>query len=333
MRRRALLTGLLAPAVVPMALRAADGPVAAVASFSILADMTRRIGGGLVDVVSLVPPDADAHVYQPSAADSRALAGAALLVENGLGFEGWMARLGATSDFRGVRVVATNGVVPRMMREGTATSLDPHAWQDPRNGVIYARAIAEGLVAAIPDRAETWRGNSGAYIAEIERTDAWIMGQFAAIPPAARRIITTHDAFGYYGERYGVAFLAAEGISTDAEPSAKGIAALVQQIRRERVRTVFLENMTDPRITQMLARETGATVSGPVLVFLTRCRSRTGRRPITSRCCGTIRPSSRGRCGRRDGNGVGTFRGSCRWDQVRVFARGRGRGGEDMGAR
>jgi zinc/manganese transport system substrate-binding protein len=240
------------------------GGIGTVASFSILADMVRRVGGGLIDVVSLVPPDADAHVYQPTAADSRALTTAALLVENGLGFEGWMARLGAASDFRGIRVVAATGVTPRMMREGAATSLDPHAWQDPRNGVIYVRNIAEGLTAASPDHAAAWRANAATYGAEIERTDAWIAGQFARIPPAARRIITTHDAFGYYGERYGVSFLAAEGISTDAEPSAKGIAALVGQIRREGVRTVFLENMTDPRITNMLARETGATVSGPL---------------------------------------------------------------------
>lgn len=263
MRRRALLIGLLAPMALDPALVRAGG-IGTVASFSILADMVRRVGGGLVNVVSLVPADADAHAYQPTAGDSRALTAAALLVENGLGLEGWMARLGAASGFRGVRVVATTGVTPRMMREGADTSLDPHAWQDPRNGVTYIRNIAEGLVAASPDHAETWRANAATFVADIERTDAWIASQFAPIPPVARRIVTTHDAFGYYGDRYGVSFLAAEGISTDAEPSAKGIAALVGQIRRERVRTVFLENMTDPRVTKMLARETGATLSGPL---------------------------------------------------------------------
>jgi zinc/manganese transport system substrate-binding protein len=211
-----------------------------------------------------VPPDGDAHAYQPTTSDSRALNAATLLIENGLGLEGWMARLGTASGFRGVRIIASAGVTPRMMREGTATSIDPHAWQDPRNGVVYARNIAEGLARANPDNAGTWRVNAAAYIAEIQRTDAWIAARFATIPPAARKIITTHDAFGYYGDRYGVSFLAAEGISTDSEPSAKGIAALIGQIRRERVRTVFLENMTDPRITKMLARETGATLSGPV---------------------------------------------------------------------
>jgi zinc/manganese transport system substrate-binding protein len=263
MRRRALLTGLL----VPMALRPARswaGGIGTVASFSVLADLVRRVGGDMVSATSLVPPDTDAHVYQPTAADSRTLTTAALLVENGLGFEGWMARLASASNFRGVRIVATAGVTPRLMREGAVTSIDPHAWQNPRNGVIYVRNIAGGLAAASPDHAEIWRANAAVTIADIEQTDAWIEAQYAPIPLAARKIITTHDAFGYYGDRYGVSFLAAEGISTDAEPSAKGIAALVGQIRRERVRTVFLENMTDPRITRMLAQETGTTVSGPL---------------------------------------------------------------------
>ena len=260
MRRRALLAGL---ALAPTPAHAAS-PLAVVASFSILADMVRRVGGDAVTVASLVPADTDAHVHQPTAADSRALADAAVFAENGLGLEGWMARLTGAAGFKGTRIVAAKGVKPRMMREGAVTSLDPHAWQDPRNGVLYARTIAEGLAAADPPRAEAFRANAARYAAEIDDTDAWIVRQFAPIPPAARKIITTHDAFGYYGARYGIAFLAAQGLSTEAEPSAKGIAALIRQIRQEKVRTVFLENMTDPRLAKMLARETGATLSGPL---------------------------------------------------------------------
>jgi len=268
MRRRAILIGLLAQMAL-MSPSARAGGITAVASFSVLADMMRRIAGEMVagemvHVTSLVPADADVHVWQPSAGDSRTLTEAALLVENGLGLEGWMSRLSAASGFRGIRIVASGGVTPRTMRKGAATSIDPHAWQDPRSGVIYARNIAEGLTAADPVHADAYRTSAAAYVAEIEQTDAWIASQFAPIPPAARRIVTTHDAFGYYGARYGIEFLAAEGLSTDAEPSAKAIAALVAQIKRERVRTVFLENMTDPRLTSMLARETGATVSGPL---------------------------------------------------------------------
>lgn len=262
-RRRALMVGSLAS----IALQPTRGwaeSAGIVASFSILADMVRRVGGSLINVSSLVPPDADVHVYQPTAANSRSLSAAAMLVENGLGLEGWMVRLAQASDFKGVRVVASSGVVPRQLREGDAMALDPHAWQNPRNGVIYVRNIASGLVEADPSHAETWRSNATAFVAEIEQTDAWIAAQFAAIPASARRIVTTHDAFGYYGDRYGVTFLAAEGISTDAEPSAKGIAALVRQVKQERVRMVFLENMTNSRITKTLAQETGATVSGPL---------------------------------------------------------------------
>jgi zinc/manganese transport system substrate-binding protein len=263
MRRRALLIGSAGLA----ALAPAHGwaaEIAAVASFSILADMVRRVGGGLIRVTSLVPANADAHTWQPKAADSRALTAAALMVENGLGLEGWMARLNQASGFRGVRVVASDGVTRRTLREGTETEIDPHAWQNPRNGVIYVRGIAKGLAAVDPGHAETYRANAAAYTTEIEQTDAWIAGQFADIPAAARRIITTHDAFGYYGDRYGITFLAVEGLATDAEPSAKAIAGLVAQIRQERARSVFLENMTDPRLAEMLARETGATLSGPL---------------------------------------------------------------------
>jgi zinc/manganese transport system substrate-binding protein len=226
--------------------------------------MVRRVGGGLISVTSLVPANADAHIWQPTAADSRALSAAALLVENGLGLEGWIARLDQASGFRGVRVIASDGVTPRTLREGTEISVDPHAWQNPRNGVIYVRGIAKGLAAADPSHAETYHANADAYVAEIEQTDAWIASQFAPIPVAARRIITTHDAFGYYGDRYDITFLAVEGLSTDAEPSAKAIAGLVAQIKREKARSVFLENMTDPRLAEMLARETGATLSGPL---------------------------------------------------------------------
>ncbi len=268
MRRRSLLVGLSAQVGVRIGAGArqclAAGEIGVVASFSVLADMAREVGGGMAAVTSLVPPDMDAHMYQPTAGDSRGLTAAALLVENGFGLEGWMARLGAASGFHGVKVVATAGVKPRTLHENALTSIDPHAWQDPRNGAIYARNIAEGLAAADPVRADAYRTNAARYVAEIEQTDTWIAAQYATIPEAARRIITTHDAFGYYGDRYGITFLAAEGLSTDAEPSAKAIAALVAQIRREKVRTVFLENMTDPRLATMLARETGTMLAGPL---------------------------------------------------------------------
>ena len=157
-RRRAFLAGLLAA---PAIANAAASEIGIVASFSVLADMARRVGGSLVRVTSLVRPETDAHVYQPTAADSRALAAAALLIENGLGLEGWMARLGGASGFRGKRIAASATVEPKLMREGAATSIDPHAWQNPRNGMIYVRNIAEGLASADLDDAVASQQDAG----------------------------------------------------------------------------------------------------------------------------------------------------------------------------
>jgi zinc/manganese transport system substrate-binding protein len=259
MLRRLLLAGLAAAS-----LARAEEPLRVVATFSILADMVRRVGRENVAVTELVGPDADPHAYEPRPTDLHAIWAARLLVENGLGLEGWLERLPAAAHFSGVTVVASRQVVPRQVTEGGAAATDPHAWQDPRNGVLYARAIAEGLAQADPARADGYLRAADEYIAEIEATDAWIAQRFAAIPPERRRIITTHDAFGYYGARYGIELLAAEGIGTESEPSARGLAALIAEIRREKVRAVFLENMTDPRLVRMIARETGAVLGGTV---------------------------------------------------------------------
>jgi len=259
-RRRSLCAGL---AFVPT-VAGASPRIPVVATFTVLADMTRKVGGNLVSVTSLVPADGDAHVYEPTTKDSREIAAAAMLIENGLGLEGWMSRLGDASGFRGVRIVASVGITPRLMLEGKVTSVDPHAWQDPRNGVIYARNIANGLATADPVHADIYHTNALSYIAALQQADNWIASQFAPVPLAARRIITTHDAFGYYGERYGIKFLAVEGLSTDSEPSAKAISELVAEIKREQARAVFLENMTDPRLTDTVAKETGAALAGPL---------------------------------------------------------------------
>ncbi len=260
MRRRRLLALL---AMTPTATRAAV-PLRVLASFSILADLVRQIGGPAVATECLVGPDEDTHIYDPRPKDLRALMAAGLLVRNGLGLEGWMDRLTGAAGYKGRVVVATDKVVPRTMQEKGVIATDPHAWQDPQNAILYAQAIAEGLIAADPANAPAYRDNLRAYSARIADTDAWIVATLAPVPPAQRRIITTHDAFGYYGARYGIEFLSAEGVSTEAEPSAKAIAALVTQIRRERVRAVFIENMTSDRLAHMLARETGAILGGKV---------------------------------------------------------------------
>jgi zinc/manganese transport system substrate-binding protein len=267
MHRRSLLAGI---ALAPLAAHA-EGTIEAIASFSILGDLTRQIansahpGGPAVRVDALVGPDADVHVYQPTPADLRALMRAKLLVTNGLGLEGWMDRLTGAVRFNGVTVVAAEKVVPRTMKEESgAIATDPHAWQDPRNALLYVDAITAGLVAADPGNAAGYRESATRYAARIADADAWVGSRLGSVPEEQRRIITTHDAFGYYGARYGVEFLSPEGLSTEFEPSAKSIAALVAQIKREKVRAVFIENMTSPRMAQMLARETGAVLGGTV---------------------------------------------------------------------
>jgi zinc/manganese transport system substrate-binding protein len=260
MRRRALIASLAA-----LAVRAtAAEPLKVVASFSILADMVREIGGDQVAVTALVPPDGDAHTYDPRPSDLLAIRAAKLVVTNGLGLDAWMDRLIRSAGSSVPHVVASAGVTPRRMNEGGRQVLDPHAWQDPRDGVLYARAMIEGLIRAAPDRAGQFRAQGDGYIAAIQETDAWTLRTLAPVPPAKRKIITSHDAFGYFGARYGIEFHAAQGINTDAEPSARDIARLAAQIRREHIRAVFVENMTDPRIARTLAREAGAAVGGTV---------------------------------------------------------------------
>jgi zinc/manganese transport system substrate-binding protein len=261
MRRRSFIAAL---GLTPLAARAA-GKLRVVASFSILADLTRQIGGEVVSVEALVGPDGDVHVYDPRPKDLRTLMAAGLLVRNGLGLEGWMDRLTDAAGYKGKVVVAAAQVTPRTMKDdGGAIATDPHAWQDPRNALLYVQAIADGLVSVDPANAALYRDGAAHASARVAQADGWIAAKLAPIPAGQRRIITTHDAFGYYGARYGVEFLSAEGISTEFEPSAKAIAALVGQIRREKVRAVFIENMTSPRMAQMLARETGAILGGTV---------------------------------------------------------------------
>lgn len=242
----------------------AAAPLGVVATFSVLADMTSVVGGDDVAVRTLVPVNGDAHGWEPRPADLRAVHEAAVLVQNGLGLEGWMARMPSAADFKGLLVTAAQNVVPRIMVEDGKRVMDPHAWQDPRNGVLYARAIAEGLAHAQPRAAGRIRQRAEAYIGEIVATDRWITQAMASIPAARRIILTSHDAFGYYGARYGVRLRAVQGISTEAEPSAHDIAALVEQIRRENIHAVFIENMTDPRLSAAVVREAGVAL-GPTV--------------------------------------------------------------------
>lgn len=230
-----------------------------VASFSVLADLTRQIGGERVSVVSLVGPDQDAHVFQPSPSDVKQLSSARVFVVNGLGMEGWLSRLTRSAAFKGETVVATRGVQP-IKGEGEEL-IDPHAWHDPQRVQLYLRNIEAGLVKADPAGAAFYHQRAQAFSKRVATLDKWASVQFASVPAARRKVVTSHDAFGYLGNRYQIHFLAPQGVSTDAEASAMGVARLVRQLRAERVKAIFFENMSDQHLLKQIAREAHVRVS------------------------------------------------------------------------
>lgn len=233
-------------------------PLQVVVSFSILDDMVRSVGGSAVAVHPLVGPGADAHAFEPSPADARRLAGADLVIVNGLHFEGWLPRLIKAAGYRGPVLVATGSIVPR--RRGGVD--DPHAWQDLANARIYVENIRAALVKAVPTAAVAINLRAQTYTAALDQLDRQARIAFDAIPRERRRVITAHDAFGYFGAAYGVDFLAPQGWSTDSEPSAAAVAALIRQLKDQRVKAVFLENITDPRLVQRLTHEGGGVLGG-----------------------------------------------------------------------
>lgn len=240
-------------------------PIPVVASFSILGDMVRQVGGDAVSVTTLVGADGDAHGYQTTSADMKAVAHAKLTFVNGLGFDTWAEKLVTASGGKSKLVVASAGVTARTMAEEDAHEhdhghADPHAWQDLRNGKTYVANIAAALSTALPDQAEAIRQRAAAYTAQIEAEDAAVRAAIAAVPEAQRLIITSHDAFGYFGAAYGVRFAAPYGLSTEGEPSAAAIGKLVDQIKQAGVKTVFIENMSNPKLIEQLGKDGGASI-------------------------------------------------------------------------
>jgi zinc/manganese transport system substrate-binding protein len=249
----------------PASADAAD-KIKAVASFSILGDMVKQVGGDRIELATLVGPDGDAHVFEPTPSDAKTLAGAQILFMNGLGFEGWMERLEKSSGFKGKVVVASEGVKPRTMTEeedGKAEEItDPHAWQSLANGKLYIANIRNGLIAVDPDGKAIYEANAAKYLDEIGAEDEAVKAALAKLPEDRRKIITSHDAFGYFGAAYGLKVIAPEGVSTEAEASAKDVAKIIRQIRAEHIPAVFMENITDHRLLDQIARETGAKIGG-----------------------------------------------------------------------
>ena len=247
------------------------GPAAArtlqvVASFTVLADMVRQVGGDHVQVTSLVGANGDPHAYEPSPDDARRLKAADVVFINGLGLEGWMTRLVTASGTQGTPVVATEGLRTRRMDEDGRPVVDPHAWNSMANAPIYIGNIVRALSAADPDDAADYRERGARYGAALQALDAYARQQVAAVPASRRKVLTSHDAFGYFGAAYGVTFLSPVGLSTESEASAKAVAALIRQVRAEKVRTYFLESAADPRLVRQVANATGAEPGGTLYV-------------------------------------------------------------------
>ncbi|MFL5038935.1 MAG: metal ABC transporter substrate-binding protein [Xanthobacteraceae bacterium] len=243
----------------------AQDKIRVVTTFSILADFAKNVGGDAVEVASLVGPDSDAHAYSPSPADGKRLADAKLVLVNGLGFEGWMDRLVKASGTKAVVVTASRGVKPRQMTEEDEHDhgkTDPHAWQSVANAKIYVANVRDALVQVDPAGKAAYEANAAAYLAKLDQLENDVKATIAAIPTARRKIITTHDAFGYFGAAYRMQFIAPQGVSTETEVSARDVAKIIRQIRTQKIPAVFMENVTDPRLMKRIAEEGGAKIGG-----------------------------------------------------------------------
>jgi zinc/manganese transport system substrate-binding protein len=254
----------------------AEEPIPVVATFSILGDMVERIGGEHIALTTLVGPDGDSHVYQPTPKAARSVAESDVLFLNGLDFEGWLERLAEAASFDGAMVVATNGVVPIAFDDHddhddekhddhaghNHGAFDPHAWQSLENAVIYANNIAAGLAQADPENAGDYYANRAAFVAEVEMLSADIEAMMKSLPADKRTVVTQHDAFGYFAATYDLIFVAPQGLSTESEVSAGDVAALITQIREESISAVFIESITDNRMMKQIANETGAIIGG-----------------------------------------------------------------------
>jgi zinc/manganese transport system substrate-binding protein len=248
--KRAVLAVLVA---LLLAAPATAAKLKVVATFSILGDMVERVAGDHAEITTLVGPDADAHVFEPTPGDARAVKAASLVFANGRSFDSWIARLMKSTGTQ-ARLIA--------VAERIGRTRDPHVWQSPANAIVCVEAIQKALAAADAANAAAYKANAATYTAELTALDRELRTAFAKIPKTERRVITTHDAFGFFAAAYGVAFIAPLGISTEEQPSAKGVARLIAQIRRERIKAVFVENISDPRLIEQIARETGVKIGG-----------------------------------------------------------------------
>jgi zinc/manganese transport system substrate-binding protein len=241
----------------------ARAKVNVVASFSIIGDMVRQVGGDNIALTVIVGPNSDAHVYEPKPADVQKMTETDAVVVNGLGFEGWQSRLISASNFKGKVIVASAGIQAQSMKDDQLAP-DPHAWQNVEFAQRYVTNIRDGLCRADTSSCPVFTANAAAYSEKLSRLDADIKAAIAQIPADRRIVITSHEAFGYFARAYGIAFLAPEGINTESEASARDVARLIDQIRKYRITTLFVENISDPRLIEQIASETHVSIGEPL---------------------------------------------------------------------
>lgn len=274
-----LMSAVLASGLNCTAVLAQD-KIPVIASFSILGDLVHQIGGEHVSVTTLVAANGDAHVYQPTPQDTIRLTKSKLFVVNGLGFEGWMERLVSASHYKGKVITVSTGIQPLAFageedehheEKGNHdedahqhTGLDPHAWHSIPNTIRYVHNIADGLSQIDPAHKGDYQSNAANYVQQLEQLDKSLLQEFSALPAEKRKMITSHDAFGYLSHRYQITTIAPQGVSTESEASASDVAKIIKQIRKEQIKALFVENISDPRLMQQISKETGIQPGKPL---------------------------------------------------------------------
>lgn len=237
-----------------------------VTSFTVLGDVVQQVGGNHVKVKTLVGPDGDPHEFEPSPADARSLRAADIAFVSGEGLEGWMDRLIKASGYKRTPIVASEGVKTRTMDEDGKMVTDPHVWNSPVNVLVWVDNIEKALIAADAEDATTFKANADNYRKKLQALNSYAHSKLDAVPETKRKILTSHDAFGYFGREYKVTFLSPLGVSTETEASAADVGKLINQIKSEGVKAYFIENSNDPKLVKQIAAATGAKPGGELYV-------------------------------------------------------------------
>ncbi len=235
-------------------------------SFSILEDLVRNVGEDRVQVHSFVPRNGDSHSFEPGTQDVRTLSQAKVVFINGLGLEAWFEKLISIAASKTSVITLSDGLKPRQSLEGGQRITDPHMWWDLTRTQAYVTRIAKALETADPTGKTIYASNAKKYNAELIKLDAWAKLEIAKIPVSKRKLVTNHDALGYFAARYGFVIIGEviPSLGTEQAPSAKDLAALSRTMKREGVKAIFTENIINPKLAQTLADETGAKVAPPL---------------------------------------------------------------------